>query len=535
VEPEETTGRLIADRYRLRAPIGAGGMGEVWEAYDERLDRRVVVKQMIADRASVALRAESLEVRRERFLREIRTTAAIEHLGIPAVFDTGIDRATGRLYVVMQFLRGRELQTLIDEADHAADPLPVSCAAAIGAQIASVLHEVHQHGVVHRDIKPANLMLTPGGIVKVLDFGVAALLGSGSNPRLTQVGMTLGTPPYMSPEQSLANAVGPASDVYALACVLYEVLTGRPPFNEGDGKSYMWHHVHSDLPQIRPLRPDLPADFAALLEVMLDKQPEHRPEAAEVYERLLPLAATEPGRGFSVDVADLDPRLPFARPLGSAVRPRRPAPPASPASSQSPVGPLLTDTEVAQIVERVGRLIDDQKLVQAADLITENLPHAPGREAAVELTYRLAYVRFFAGAYSEAAELFADTAGFFARRYGPDDPYAQAARYLLAQCNEELGKVTEAIRVFEDITATPPAAEKEEAVNRYLDALASRLRLNIAVGRYAEARSAATAFREAILAYQGPHSAALAELDTYLDRLARLIDEPAGFEDGEVD
>jgi serine/threonine protein kinase len=269
-------GRLISGRYRLRAPIGAGGMGKV------------------------------------------RTTAAIEHLGIPAVYDAGTDPESGRLFIVMQFLRGRELRTLIDETEHDIDPLSIARAAAVGAQIASVLHEVHRHDVVHRDIKPANLMLTPGGIVKVLDFGVASLLGSGDNPRLTQVGMTVGTPPYMSPEQSLANAVGPSSDVYALGCVLYEVLTGDPPFAETSSVSHLWHHEHSQPEPVGKVRPDVPEEVERLLLEMLGKLPENRPEAAEVYERLLPFASGPPGP--SGDLADLDPCLPFLRPLGGSLR-----------------------------------------------------------------------------------------------------------------------------------------------------------------------------------------------------------------------
>jgi serine/threonine protein kinase len=160
--------RIIAGRYRLHAPIGAGGMGEVWHAYDERLDRRVAVKMMLAESpVATGLQGEdfeeSLQIRRARFLREVRTTASLEHLGIPAVYDTGVDGTTGRLFVVMQLLQGRELQTFIDETDYADTPVPVSWAAAAGAQIASVLDVVHQHDVVHRDIKPSNLMLTPGG------------------------------------------------------------------------------------------------------------------------------------------------------------------------------------------------------------------------------------------------------------------------------------------------------------------------------------------------------------------------------------
>ncbi|MFD0854820.1 serine/threonine-protein kinase, partial [Actinomadura adrarensis] len=312
-------------------PLATGGMGQVWEAYDERLaGRRVVVKLMLdGDSGTASLHSEDLATRRERFLREVRTTATIEHPGVPAVFDAGIDRPTGRPFIALQLLRGREIQTLVDETEQDTEPVEVARATAIGAQIASVLDEVHRHDVVHRDIKPANLMLTPGGIVKVLDFGVAALLGSGAHPRLTRIGTTVGTPAYMSPEQVLGNTVGPTSDVYALACVLYAVLTGRPPFRETAQRSYFWHHVHAEPQPIRDLRrPDVPVEIQSLLLAMLAKDAEDRPDAADVYECLLPFAS-EPGAiappagpGFPENIADLDPCLPFVRPMGASVRRR---------------------------------------------------------------------------------------------------------------------------------------------------------------------------------------------------------------------
>ncbi|WP_254407721.1 serine/threonine-protein kinase [Streptomyces sp. GMY02] len=313
--------RVIAGRYRLHTPIGAGGMGEVWQAYDERLDRRVAVKMMLAESPvpsgfqGVAFE-ETLQTRRARFLREVQITAGIEHLGVPAVYDTGTDEASGRLFVVMQLLQGRELQTFIDETDYESETVSVSWAAAVGAQIASVLDTVHHHDVVHRDIKPSNLMLTPGGVVKVLDFGVAALRGVGTLPRLTQVGMTVGTPPYMSPEQSLANAVGPAADVYALACVLHELLTSKTPFTPDDSRSHMWHHVHTPPPPIRTLRPDVPADIEKLLLAMLTKEAEQRMDAMEVYDTLLPFVHAATGTAATTDEGILDPRLPFLRPFG---------------------------------------------------------------------------------------------------------------------------------------------------------------------------------------------------------------------------
>jgi serine/threonine protein kinase len=198
-----------------------------------------VADSMLAEQAAAAENA------RQRFLREVHITAGLAHPGIPAVHDTGIDEATGELFLVMQLLTGAELADLIAEHDYAENAPPVGWASAIGAQLASVLTEVHRISVVHRDIKPRNVFITPGGIVKVLDFGIAALLGAGEISRLTMAGQTVGTPPYMSPEQTLANAVGPATDLYALGCVLHEALTGQPPFRATGGTSVQWHHVHT--------------------------------------------------------------------------------------------------------------------------------------------------------------------------------------------------------------------------------------------------------------------------------------------------
>lgn len=518
---DEAGGRVVAGRYRLRAPIGAGGMGEVWEGYDERLGgRRVVVKMMLDERPSELWpRAEALEIRRERFLREVRTTAAIEHLGIPAVYDAGIDPAEGRLFIAMQLLRGRELQTLIDETDHEAEPLSFARAAAIGAQIASVLDEVHRHDVVHRDIKPANLMLTPGGIVKVLDFGVAALLGSGDNPRLTQVGTTVGTPPYMSPEQALGNTIGPTSDVYALACVLYEVLTGRPPFAESASRSHQWHHVHSEPPRIRDVRPDVPEETESLLVAMLDKEPGDRPDASGVYERLLPSAARPGGPGFPADIADLDPCLPFVRPLGGPPRRRR-----TPASAVPVAAPALTERALDDIGEQVEALLRANLFVEAFDVLED----ARGRADPAlrnELTFKLATAKYLAGRHTEAAALFTEAGAYVAARFGPDDPDAQIARYYLAKCRDELGDVSAAVAAFRDVVDAVFDPSDEEAADRHFDALASLMRLHAVSRRRDLVMEAEARMRRAIERYRPDDAGTmLAELDAYLARLRRLLD-----------
>lgn len=181
---------LLGGRYRMDGVLGTGGMSRVWHGYDERLDRRVAIKVMLpatpppAGLSSTEAQqyADDVERDRQRFLREIRTTARLEHPGIPAVYDTGIDSATDQLYLVMQLLAGPTLRELITAPSYAADPPPVAWAAAVTAQIAATLADVHRVDVIHRDIKPENVMLVGGGLVKVLDFGIAILKGAGALP-----------------------------------------------------------------------------------------------------------------------------------------------------------------------------------------------------------------------------------------------------------------------------------------------------------------------------------------------------------------
>lgn len=533
------TERVLAGRYRLHAPIGAGGMGEVWRAYDESLDRRVAVKMMLAEQTSSyavqnAAHQEALEIRRQRFLREVRTTAGLhEHPGIPAVYDTGIDEATGRLYVVMQLLKGREVQTLIDETDYDFEPLPLAWAAAIGAQIASALDEVHRHDIVHRDIKPANLMLTTGGVVKVLDFGVAALLGSGSNPHLTQEGMTVGTPAYMSPEQSLANAVGPAADIYALACVLYQLLTGRAPFAVSDNKSLMWHHVNTPPPAIRAVRSDVPGEIEQLLLGMLHKDSERRMPAAAVYEALLPLAVKRAPLGtlplLTADGLELDPCTPFTRPFGGSVR-RGPggAMPCTPTVLDVPsaAGSLslpLTEAEADAAAERAEELAMRKQFTQAADVLTAAVARAAaGGSLAEDLNLSLAHVKFLAGAHREAIGLFEQSAAALGRRYGVDDAEVQRCLYYAAQCRMELGETAAAVAAFGAYAAHVPDKRDENAINLHLEALAHIMRLAAGSERFSQARAAAITLRDATRRYRGPDAPELADIDGFILRLERF-------------
>ncbi|MHA6762201.1 protein kinase domain-containing protein [Streptacidiphilus sp. PAMC 29251] len=530
--------RLIAGRYRLHTPIGAGGMGEVWQAYDERLDRRVAVKMMLAESPASpgfqgAAFEETLQTRRARFLREIQITASLDHLGVPAVYDTGTDDASGRLFVVMQLLQGRELQTFIDETDYDSETVPVSWAAAVGAQIASVLDTVHHHDVVHRDIKPANLMITPGGVVKVLDFGVAALRGVGSLSRLTQVGMTVGTPPYMSPEQSLANAVGPAADIYALACVLHELLTGKPPFTPDDSRSHMWHHVHTPPPPIRSLRPDVPADIEKLLLAMLTKESEQRMGAMEVYDALLPFVLATTGTQAATD-DDLNPSLPFLRPFGGRARSSSATATYTPAlvvpsplslhpvvaDQGQPSGPIaLTEQEADVVSERASSLAREGQFTQAADVLTEAIMRAADLELREGMWFSLAQVKFLAGSHREALGLFEPLARDYTERYGAQDEQAQLCWYYTAQCRMELGDATAAIQAFDHVTEITPNPDDADAVSRHLDALARLTSLYAAAESLPQALDVGDRLRSETSRLRGSDWPGLAQIDAYLLRL----------------
>ncbi|MDT0341631.1 protein kinase domain-containing protein [Streptomyces litchfieldiae] len=261
--------RLLADRYRLLRPLGHGGMGEVWEAHDESLKRPVAVK-VISVLAGGGSRGDE---DRARFIREARITAALQHPNIVTVHDLGeaaTDEGTTP-FLVMELLRGQGLDALIRRG-----PLHEADVAAWGVQICDALGEAHAGGILHRDIKPANVLITASGTVKVLDFGIArAADPSTAGGRLTHTGFVVGTPPYMAPEQARGRPE-PRSDLYALGCVLYEMLTGRLPFNAPDAMGYLTAHLSDEPPAPSTLAPGVSALWDDIIRTLLAKRPEER-------------------------------------------------------------------------------------------------------------------------------------------------------------------------------------------------------------------------------------------------------------------
>ena len=272
-------GQLISGRYRLEAVLGRGGMATVWRGVDERLGRPVAVK--LLDRADTADPAML-----QRFDREARTAGGLTHPNIVAVYDVGTD--DGVPYLVMELIDGTSLEALL-----AGGPLPIDQTVDVARQTCDALAVAHIQGVVHRDIKPANILLTTRGSVKVCDFGIARLTHQ-QQTDLTAPHMAIGTSAYMAPEQASGAAVDARTDLYALGCVMYAMLTGQPPFTGDNPLTVLWQHQNQPSLAVASLRPETPADLDVLIARLLAKNPSDRPATAtEVRDRLTALAENE--------------------------------------------------------------------------------------------------------------------------------------------------------------------------------------------------------------------------------------------------
>ncbi|MYW46537.1 serine/threonine-protein kinase [Streptomyces sp. SID161] len=274
---------LIGGRFRLRKRLGAGGMGVVWQAEDIRMERRVAVKLVFTDHSGV----DPGEIH-TRFKREVRSAGRLSHRNIVTVHDFGEESLDGRtaLFLVMELVEGTSLAERLDAQP--ASP-PWQEAAAWVLQIAEALTAVHEAGIVHRDIKPGNVLLTGEGTVKLLDFGIARLVGDTLRVNgYTRTGSAIGTAGYMSPEQALArpNSVDHRSDLYSLGCLLYHGVTGRPPFT-GSFVATLMQHLQD--PPRRPdeLAPGIPDALTELILALLAKEPGHRPANATAVQDVL--------------------------------------------------------------------------------------------------------------------------------------------------------------------------------------------------------------------------------------------------------
>ncbi|MEV4427716.1 serine/threonine-protein kinase [Streptomyces sp. NPDC049602] len=308
-------GPVIAKRYRIKHEIGSGGMGVVWLAHDEHLDRDVALKTM---NVTPGLTEDQRTRDAERFQREARAAARLDHTGIATVYDLGEERGTR--FLVMQYVTGIDLEDRIAEQER----LSLQEAASVGVQIASVLGSVHARDVVHRDLKCRNVVIRTDGVVKVLDFGVAAFLEPGT-AKLTTTGERPGSLECMAPEQVLCKPVDHRTDLYALGCLIHKMLTGDPVFEHRSELMLPGLILDSTPTPLRDLRPDTPSDLEALVLELLAKDPRDRPaHAGEVWQRLAPWL---PERGDPAAAltpwAEVDPLRPFRHPMGPEARPVR--------------------------------------------------------------------------------------------------------------------------------------------------------------------------------------------------------------------
>ena len=277
--PDTLAGQVIDGRFRIISKLGAGGMGTVYLAHQESVERKVAIKVMsgTADQASI-----------QRFFREARSTSALRSVHTVVVHDFGKTSA-GQLYLAMELLEGTGLDCLLSRQR----ALPWPRALHIAAQVAESLAEAHDKGLVHRDLKPSNVFLVPMGddpdFVKVLDFGIAKVASEGLTTEITQKGSVLGTPTYMSPEQARSDDIDGRSDLYALGVLLYQLISGRPPFAGDTPLATILKHVEDDVPpfDVPGAPPPVAQEIRELVLSLLEKDPDRRVQSARLARRRL--------------------------------------------------------------------------------------------------------------------------------------------------------------------------------------------------------------------------------------------------------
>src|SRR5438552_3536966 len=322
-----TQPRLLGGRYELDGIVGRGGMAEVFRARDIRLDRIVAVKPLREELA----RDQTFQA---RFRREAKPAASLNHQSVVAVYDTGEDDTHGSHipYIVMEYVDGRTLRDLLRDDRR----LLPERALEITDGVLRALDYSHRSGIVHRDIKPGNVMLTRSGEVKVMDFGIARAV-SDAQATMTQTAQVIGTAQYLSPEQARGERVDARSDLYSTGCLLYELLTGRPPFTGDSPVAIAYQHVREHpIPPSR-IDPEIPAWADAIVLKAMAKDPNDRYQsAAEMHQDIqralsgMPVAAptrADMYAGTRAAAGARAPARPPARPpVGAAPRPGHPPP-----------------------------------------------------------------------------------------------------------------------------------------------------------------------------------------------------------------
>ncbi|MEU3931375.1 protein kinase [Streptomyces sp. NPDC029044] len=342
------TGRALAGgRYQLRDLLGQGGMASVHLAYDSVLDRQVAIKTLHTDLG----REQAF---RERFRREAQSVAKLTHTNIVSVFDTGEDTLDGMTtpYIVMEYVEGRPLGSVLDEDVRQQGAMPADKALKITADVLAALEISHEMGLVHRDIKPGNVMMTKRAVVKVMDFGIARAMQSGVTS-MTQTGMVVGTPQYLSPEQALGRGVDARSDLYSVGIMLFQLVTGRLPFEADSPLAIAYAHVQEEPPVPSSINRALPPAVDALIARALKKNPNERfPSAEAMRDECLRVAAsfqaappsivpgTQAPSGAGVGSAVFPPvDQATPAPSGQVQTPYQPTPPPNPYGTPAPTGP----------------------------------------------------------------------------------------------------------------------------------------------------------------------------------------------------
>lgn len=480
--------RLIQSRYRLIELIGRGGMGEVWRALDESLGRQVAVKCLKPvgpqhDRAFT-------RVLRERFRREARVAASLQHRGVTVVHDFGEDE--GMPYLVMELLDGRNLSQLLEENEQ--HPLPVEHVVDIAEQVADALGYTHRRGIVHRDLKPANIMRLTDGTVKICDFGIARPdHGIGMSSRLTTTGLAMGTPHYMSPEQISGKEVDHRSDLYSLGCVLYEIATGAPPFDQEDAWAVLVGHRDTPPEPPRTHRAELPGFFDRVVLDLLAKAPDERPADAGDLRRRIVLGRTggQPALGpgpLARPGAGLPP-VPREKALPAwtrAMTAGRPATGSTPPPAERPdpaAGLTGRWTAAAPAAPDTGSFVSVSAGPPAADLLAT----LEGRHSAGIDLGRL-------GRWAEAAQVHREVAAQRLRLLGPDHPDTLAARYEVAYTLGRLGRWAEALETYQDV-----ARIRETVLGAdHPDTFAARYEAGIGLGRLGRDAEALEVYRSLV-------------------------------------
>ncbi|MDV6012287.1 serine/threonine protein kinase [Haloechinothrix sp. LS1_15] len=432
-------------------------MGEVWRGRDIRLDREIAVKFV-----RVPPGADSQDMLK-RFERESRITARLQHPGVPSIFDVGAEG--DQPYLVMQLVHGLTVGDLIDQHGQ----LPIGWAAAIAAQTCSVLSVAHEKSLLHRDIKPSNLMVEPDGTVKVLDFGLAVALDIADMSAITRSGQNIGTPEYMAPEQVRAAVSAPQSDLYALGCTLFHMLTGEKLFTGTTSYSVMSQQADAEPRSVRSVRGTVPPELDALLADMLRKNQADRPATAqEVYDRLLPFVrdldplpgapqppvVPDPVRMYATVLSRAFTSAPGAQSQERSATPEPAQPDATRAANHATRA--VSQADLVQARSEANGLAHKARFSQAAEVLAGMVEAASGvidphDEDLINARLEWANILFDGGDYRSAAPMYRDLVDPVAQRYGADSVLVFECRRRYAECHAKLGEFELALDVLHHV------------------------------------------------------------------------------------